>query len=73
MSPYPGVRSYRFYYFEGEELVKVHSINRHVTELAGMLSLDNLNKTGVILSSSEAEDLEVAVLSIVEATSWMDW
>ena len=38
-----------------------------------MHSFDNLNRTDVILSSSEEEDLEAAVWSIVEATSWMDW
>ena len=52
--------------------MKARSLNRHVTELAGMRSFDNLNKTDVILSSSEAEDLEAAVRSNVEATFWMD-
>ena len=70
---YPGVRSCRFYRFEGEESTKPCSLNRHVTELTGMRSFDNLNKTDVILSSSEAEDMEAAMWSIVEATSWMDW
>ena len=44
-----------------------------MTELAGMSSFDDLAKTNVVLSSSEAEDLEVASRSIVETTSWMDW
>ena len=68
--PYPGVRSRRFYRFEGEELTKARFLNRHVMELAGMHSFDNLNKTDVILSSSEAKDMEAAMRSIVEATSW---
>ena len=44
-----------------------------MTELAGMRSFDNLNKTGIILSSSEAKDMEAAMRSIVEVTCWMDW
>ena len=38
-----------------------------------MRSFNNLNRTNVILSSSEAEDMESAMRPIVEATSWMDW
>ena len=72
---YPGVHSCRFYSLEGEEVVKFQFINRHMTELAGMRFFNNLAlaKTDVVLSSSEAEDLEAAVRSIVEVTSWMDW
>ena len=44
-------------------------LNRHVMELAGLRSFKNLNRTGVILSSSEA----VVMQSIAEVTSWMDW
>ena len=69
--PNPDVCSYRFYNFEGEELVKACSLNRHVTELVGIRFLYKLNKTDAILSS-EAEDLEAAVQSIIEATSWTD-
>ena len=57
----------------GEEAAKAHSLNCHVMELTGLRSFDNLNRTGAILSSSEAEDMEVAMWSVVEATSWMDW
>ena len=53
--------------------MKAKALNRHVTELAGLCSWDNLNKTDSILSSAEAEDLEAALKSIVEAASWMDW
>ena len=67
---YPGLRSRRFYQFEGEELTKAHSLNRHVTELSGIRSFEN--KTDVILPSSEAKEMEAAIRSIVEATSWMD-
>ena len=70
--PYPEVSSCSICHFEREELVKTRSLNRHVTELTGMRSFENPNKTDVILSSSEAEDLAAAVRSIVEATSWMD-
>ena len=48
-------------------------VNHHVTELAGLHSFDWLNKTDVIWSSTESEDMEAAPRSIVEATSWMDW
>ena len=40
---------------------------------AGMLSFDSLSKTDVVLSSTEAEDLEAVARTIVEATSWMYW
>ena len=39
-----------------------------MTELAGLCTFDNLNKTNVIWSSMEA-----ALQSIMEATMWMDW
>ena len=48
-------------------------LNRHVTELTGLHTFDNLNKMDVIWSSTEAADMEAALRSIVEATSWMDW
>ena len=70
---YQGVRSRKFYRFEGVELMKAKVLNRHVTELAALHSFDNLNKTDVIWSSTEAEDMEAALHSIVEATPWMDW
>ena len=38
-----------------------------------MLSFDSLSKTDVVLSSTEAEDLEAVARTIVEATSWMYW
>ena len=47
--------------------------NRHMTELADLRTFDNLNKTDVIWSSTEAEGMEAALRSTVEATSWMDW
>ena len=70
---YPGAHSRCFYWYEGEEATKACSLNRHVTELTGLQFFSNLNGIDVILSSSEAEDMEVAVCSIVKATSWMDW
>ena len=69
---YPGVCSCHFSRFEGKEATEAHALNRHVTELTGFRFFDNLNRADVILSSSEAEDMEAAMLSIVEATSWMD-
>ena len=54
-------------------LPKYNNNNNNVTDLAGMRSFENLNRMDVILSSSEAEDVEAAMRSIVEATSWMDW
>ena len=70
---YLGVHSCRLYRFEGEEVTKARSLNSPVTKLAGLRSYDNLNKTDVNLSSSEAEEMEAALQSIIEATSWMDW
>ena len=70
---YQGVRSPKVYRFEGEELTKAKVLNRHMTELAGLQSFDNLNKTNIIWSSTEAEDMEAAARSIMEATFWMEW
>ena len=70
---YLRVHNRRFYCFEGDETTKACSLNHHVTELVGLRSYDNLSKTDFILSSSEAEDMEVALRFIVETTSWMDW
>ena len=69
----PGMCSLRFHWFEGGELVKARSLYCHITELAGMHSFENLNKTDVIFSLSEAEDMEAAIRAIVETFSWMDW
>ena len=65
------VHSQHFDRFEGEEVTKAKVLNLHATELAGLCSWDNQNKTDVNLSS--AEDMEAALKSIVEATSWLDW
>ena len=72
---YPGVHSRRFYHFEGEKVMKAKQLNRHITELAGLCLWDNLNKMDVIWTSVKAEDkdMELALKSNVEATSWMDW
>ena len=70
---FPGVCSHRFYMFDGEEATKAHSSNWHVTAIASLRSFDILNRTNVIWSSCEAEDMEAAMHSIVEASSWMDW
>ena len=69
---YQGVCSHKFYRFQGEELTKDKALNRHITELASLRSFDSLNKTDVIWSSTETEDMKAAARSIVEATSWMD-
>ena len=37
--------------------MKFKSLSFHVTELVGMRSFENLAKTSVVLSSSEAEDV----------------
>ena len=71
--PCPDICSWCFYWFEGEEVVKFRSLNPHVMELAGMCSFENLAMTDVVLSSSEAEDVEAAVRSIIEASSWLNW
>ena len=69
--PNPDVLSWRFYPFEGE-VIKFRSLSRHVTELAGMHSFENLVKMDANLSSSKAEDIEASVRPIIEASSWMD-
>ena len=66
---YPGVRIHHFYIFEGEEATKARSSNWHVMVLVGLWFFDIPNGPDVIWSSSEAEDLEAAMRSVVEATS----
>ena len=58
--------------FEQEDVTKAFSLNRHVSVLARLRFFDILSRTDVIRSSSEVEDMEAAVCSIVEATSWSD-
>ena len=70
---YPVFCSHGFYHFEGDETTKTRSLNHHVKKLAGLFWYDIINKTDIILFSSEAEDMEAALRPIVEATSWMDW
>ena len=38
-----------------------------------MCSFDNLNKTEVLFSASEVEELEAATRTVVEAMSFIDW
>ena len=70
---YPGIHSKKFYRFKGEDMMKAKALNCHVTKLAGLCRYENLNKTDIIWSSTKAEDMEAALKSFVEATSWMDW
>ena len=76
---YLGVCSCKYYHFEGEEVPRSHALPRPSQSRGGggggggMKSFNNLNKSNVVLSSSEAEDLEAAVLTLIEATSWMNW
>ena len=62
---YPGIHSRKFYRFKEEDVTKAKALNRHVTELVGLHSYENLNKPDVMWSYTEAKDME--------ATSWMDW
>ena len=48
-------------------------LSRAITELGSVKSFSNLNKTDVVFSFSEIEELEVAVSTLSETTSWMDW
>ena len=52
--PFQGVRSHKFYRFLGEDITKVKALNLHMTELAGLHTVYNLNKTGVLWSSASA-------------------
>ena len=38
-----------------------------------MKSFDNLSRTDIIFSASNIEDLEAALRTLLEATSWLDW
>ena len=66
---YQSVRSRKFYRFQGEELTKAKALNRHIAELAGLRSFDSLNKSDIVWSSTEIEDMEAMARSIVEAIS----
>ena len=71
--PYLGVQSRRFCWLKREAVIKFRALLHHMTKLAGIRSFENMAKTDVSLSSFEAEELQEAAWSIVEATSWMDW
>ena len=58
---YPGVCSRHFYRFEGEDVTKARSLICNMMELAGLRSYNILNKTDVILTLSEAKEMEVAL------------
>ena len=57
---YQGVRSCKFFHFQGEELTKAKTLNCHIAELAGLRSFDSLNKSNVVWSSTKTEDMEAA-------------
>ena len=71
--PYPIVCSWRFYWFEVEGVVMFWPLNHHVIELSGRRLFKNMVNKDVVVLSSEVEDLETAIRSIIEATSWTDW
>ena len=56
-----GVRSRKFYRSQGEDITEAKALNCHVMELADLRSFENLNKTGIIRSPMEAEDMAVAL------------
>ena len=68
--PYLGVYR-RKYRSEGDGVSRFHVLYCPITELIGMKSFDNLNKSDVILSSTEAKDLEMAACTVIELTFWM--
>ena len=57
---YPGVCSWKFYHFEGEVSTKAKALSRHVMELAGLRSFNNLDTKDIIWPSTEAEEMEAA-------------
>ena len=71
--PYPRVRSSKYYSFERKEVSWSCSTPRSITELGSIKFYENLNEMVVILSLTEAEDMESAVHTVVEAAFWMDW
>ena len=70
---YPWVRSRWFYCVKGEEVVQYRTLPQVIIKLGGMKSFENLNKTDMVFSSSEVKDMEIAVRTLHEVTSWMDW
>ena len=49
------------------------SLPRAITEWGEMSLFDNIQKTDVVLLTSEAEALEAAARTIIKATLWVDW
>ena len=66
---YLWVRSRQFCCFIGEEVIWYWTLSWVILELGGMKSCKNLNKTGMVFSSSKVEVLEVAMRTLQEATS----
>ena len=70
--PYPGACSRCCYRTVAEEVIHLCSHPCVMTEVGEMRSYDNLNKMDVVSTSTEVEDLEAAVRTLLEVTSWMD-
>ena len=55
-----GVCSRRYCFIEGEEAICHHTLPLAITEDGKMKSCDNLNKTGIVFTSTEFKDLEAS-------------
>ena len=67
------VRSRKYYKFLGDFSPSVLLLPCCVIELSDLSSHGNLLRSDVTLSSSEVEEMEPAVRTLLEAASWLDW
>ena len=70
--PYFGVQSRQYSLIEGEEVIWYWFLSGAFMEVGGKKSFENLKKADVVFSSSENEDLEATVRTLLEPTFWMD-
>ena len=71
--PYPGVHSRHYYRTKGEEVICHRILPRAINELGDMKSCNNLNKTDIVFTFTEVEDLEAITKALLEVTSWINW
>ena len=71
--PYPSIKGRRCYQFEGKEVVHHCALPCGITKIIDVKSFENLAKTNVVFSSSEMEDVEATMKTLLEVASWMDW
>ena len=70
---FPGVGSRWYHHIKGEEVTRHRILPWAITDLWGIKSFEDLNKTDMVFSSSKVEDLKAAERTLLKVTSWIDW